>query len=630
MSLRRGTWLLCGAVALSCFTLTGGALALDPPQITVQAGARQVEVGEPFTVELKAMVEQGAPQPQGAEISPPRDISVVSQSQGTQMYIDQSGSGTTVRSGLSVSWQLVAQKPGRYTIPAPTVQWNGRRIAGTAITVEVVPATGRPRRQQQQNNPFLMPGMPGFNLPFPFRGAPQDEDPGAAPRPVPELALPSAPDPSFFLRAVPDKKSAVVGQQISVSIYVYTRVRRLDSVSNHDAPLSDFLRIQLGRDPGTDAAVYAMVGGTQYVAKRTDYLAIFPLRAGDLHTGQWRYDFVGGGSRTPAERASEDQIIHVTEPPRAGRPVGYTLGDVGQFTLSASVDPRRVDQGGEVAVRLRLTGTGNLPQSLRVPERTGIEWLDPEKKESIEPQAGVVGGWRTFGYVVRIKESGSVDLGEVTLPYWDPALGKYQVARAVLGKVEVTPKMPATDPLTKEPLELPAPDPFVTLPSARAALGAYEQPRPRRLEVGSLGFFVAAPPLLVGLFAAGVGAARRARARRVTAKESPAALAQRALDDAERAEAAGDGKALAAALERALHLAIEGATGLKSRGVLAADLAGELGDRGLPDALAEGIVGALAACEAVRFDPAPDGRTTQDLAARARALVADLGHHKAP
>src|SRR6202044_2141924 len=107
-------------------------------------------------------------------------------------------------------------------------------------------------------------------------------------------------------------------------------------------------------------------------------------------------------------RATDDIVIHATEPPLAGRPRGYELGDVGQMTLTASVQPRRADQGGEVAVNLKLAGTGNLPHALHMPERTGIEWLVPEQKESIEPQNGVVGGWRSFGYVVRIKESGSV------------------------------------------------------------------------------------------------------------------------------------------------------------------------------------------------------------------------------
>lgn len=626
--IRGGPWLGFAGAAVASFAVAGGALAASPPRLSVQASATQVEVGEPFTVELRAMVQQGDPQPANADINPPRDLNVVGSSESSQVIVDQTSGRASVQVGLRAVWQLVAQRPGRFTIPAPTVQWTSRRLSGTPVTIEVVAASGKPHRRQG-SNPFLMPGGPGFNLPFPFPGGSQGEEPSSEPHAVPELALPSAPDASIFVTTRVDKKSVVVGQQVSFSIHVYRRIRPPQIVSNHDAPLTDFLRVQLAKNPGTDQPVYAMVGGTRYVAELIDQMAIFPLHAGDLHTGQVRFTFLGGTLRTPTERASEDQIIHVTEPPRAGRPAGYTLGDVGQFTLTAAVEPRRIEQGGEVAVSLRLAGTGNLPQSLRVPERTGVEWLEPEKKESIEPQGGVVGGWRTFGYVVRVKESGSIDLGEVTLPFWDPAAGRYQVARAVLGKVEVKPTMPALDPVTRRPVDAAEPDPFVTLPGARAALGAYAPPRRPLLDGSMMWLFIAAPPLLVGAFSMSAGAARRARARRESAKDSPAVLVQKALADADRAEASGDGKALAAALERALHLAIEGATGLKSRGVLVADLPEELAARGLPAALGDAIASAFGACDTVRFDPEPDPSMIRDLAARVRAAVADLGQRKA-
>jgi hypothetical protein len=586
-------------------------------------------VGEPFTVELKAMVEQGDPQPGRAEFAPPRGIDLQGQTEQSQTLMQMSGARTTVQVGRVFIWQLAAQKPGRYTLPSPTVEWNGQRLTGRPMTVEVVPSTGQ-RRQRQPNNPFLMPGGPGFPFPFPFPGGDRDDDVSSEPAPAPELSMRAAPDPGFFVRAIADKKSVVVGQQVTVSIYIYYAPRqRLSTVGSNDAPLSEFLRVPINKSPGTDQPVIATVGGAKFFAKLTDQLAIFPLRAGEIHTGQWRYDFVSGRNRSPITRSSEDQVIHVTEPPRAGRPVGYTIGDVGQFTLTASVAPRRIDEGSELSVTLRLAGTGNLPQSVRLPERTGVEWLEPERRESIEPQNGMVGGWRTFGYVVRVKESGKVDLGEVRLPYWDPAAGRYAEAKAALGTVDVSPRLPALDPRTKQPIDAPPPDPFAALPGPRAALGAYTPLSPGLVGGQALWLVLAAPPLLVGTASAGVRAARKAKARRTLIKRTPAMLAQAALEDARKAEAAGDVGALAAALSRAIHFAVEGATGLRSRGVLVTELPAELDQRGLPAALAEEIAGALAACETVRFDPSGETATRRDLAARVREVVTELGRRKA-
>jgi hypothetical protein len=618
-------WLLAATLAAApVLGVVDGreALAQAPPDLTVSSSAGQVEVGEDFAIELKTMGEQGGAQVSSPELVPPREIQVVGQSTGSQMIVDQSSGRAIIKVGVQVVWHMVAQKPGRYVIPGPTVLWNGKKLTGAPVHVEVVAATGRPRTRQP-NNPFLMPGgMGGFGFPTPFGANPLPEP--EEPHTVAELALPTAPDAQIFIHNVVDKRRVVVGEQISLTTYVYRRIRPPQIISNHDAPLSDFLRMPLAKNPGADQPVYAMVAGTRYVAEQVDQMAIFPLHAGDLHTGAVRFTFGGGTLRTPIERTSEDDVIHVTEPPRAGRPVRYMLGDVGHFTLTADVQPRRIEQGGEVAVKLRLTGTGNLPQSLHLPERTGIEWLDPERKESIEPQGGVIGGWRTLGYVVRIKDSGSIDLGEVTLPYWDPATKHYETTKAILGKIEVSPVVPTPGPQMKDVADAPPLDPFVALPAARAVLGAYVPPPKRHLEGASLWLVIAAPPFLVGALSLGARAARRLAARRATAKESPAALAERALGDARGAEKSGDGKAFAAALERAVHLAVEGATGLRSRGVLLADLAGELEGLGLPEPLAAEVAEALRGCEAIRFDPTPDARTTGDLGDRVRALVADL------
>jgi hypothetical protein len=616
------------AVALAALLVARAAVAQTAPKVTVRASSDTVEVGEPFNIELKVMVDRGDPQPTSPQLHAPRAFTVDGPSTSTQTVINGMGARAQISVGIGATWQLVAQKAGKYTIPSPTVLVDGKLVGGSAVTVEVVPASGRPR--VQPNNPFLFPGGPGFSFPFPFqRGAPQDDDDTSDPRASPELAMTTAPDPVVFVRAVTDKKTAVVGEQVTLSFYVYFRYET-QIAAWHEAPLSDFMRVGLLKNPGTEQAVIAVAGNHRYHAKLFDRQAIFPVKAGDLHTGSLRVTF--GGARVGAygDRETEDIVIHATEPPRAGRPRGYEIGDVGRMGLTASVQPRHVDQGGTVAVSLKLTGTGNLPHALHMPERTGIEWLDPEQKDSIEPQNGVIGGWRSFGYVVHIKESGAVDLGEVVLPYWDPVAKSYQVTKAQLGTVQVTPTSPPIDPATNLPtgVDPPKADPFAAMPSARASLGPYTPPR-TLFEGRSLWLLIAAPPLMVGLVSAGSGAARRARKRRATLRDTPGALAQKALDEAALAETRGDGKAVAAAVERAVHLAVEGATGLKSRGVLLADLPGALAKAGVAAKLVEETAGAFSACEAVRFDPAPESTGTRELLARARAVVADLGRHKA-
>ncbi|MEO7328020.1 MAG: hypothetical protein ABI193_05545, partial [Minicystis sp.] len=82
-----------------------------------------------------------------------------------------------------------------------------------------------------------------------------------------------------------------------------------------------------------------------------------------------------------------------------------------------------------------------------------------------------------------------------------------------------------------------------------------------------------------------------------------------------------------AAVERSIHLAIDAATGLKSRGVLLADLPAELEERGLSEALAGEVGEALAACETIRFDPEGNA-AARDLLGRSRTIVNELARRK--
>ncbi len=607
----------------------------DGPSLTTRATANQVEVGEPFRVELKAMVEQGDSMPSDPQIRPPGGFSVNGPSISSQTFINGIGRNAQVSVGMGATWELTGSKVGKFTIPAPSVVWKGKRYAGQKVTIEVVAPSGRPHRGGRNNNPFLLPGgMGGFFPPgFPGSGSDpfevEERAPTTDPGTPPNLQLDKAPDPTAFIYAIADKKTAVVGEQVILSFYLYYS-EDLRLLERHEVPLVDFTSVSM--DKGIDAEPHRqiVIGGKRFRANLFNRVAIFPLHPGDLHTGTMKMTIAAGRRGVPGERESNDVVLKVTEPPKEGRPPGYVLGDVGKLTLGSSVAPRKIEQGGTLSVTLKITGEGNFPQALKVPERTGVEWLDPERRESIEADNKGVKGWRSFGYVVRLKDSGTIDLGEVALPYWNVATQHYEIAKASLGMVEVTPVMPAIDPNSKKPIdEARENDPFATLPSARNELSSYTPKGPRLIEGKSIWLAALAPPLAVGLFSAGAGAAKRARTKRAAQKDSPARLAEVALEDAAAAEKKGDVKALAASVERAVHLAVEGATGLKSRGVLLADLTDELEERGLSADLAGEVKAVLAACEELRFVPAMDAGASGELLRKARAAVTALARHKA-
>ena len=92
----------------------------------------------------------------------------------------------------------------------------------------------------------------------------------------------------------------------------------------------------------------------------------------------------------------------VTEPPLKDRPAGYRIGDVGDYKLEATVEPREISAGESIGVVAKLSGIGNVPFKIQTPEQHGVEWLDPALSEKLESPNGIVQGRRTFSYVITL------------------------------------------------------------------------------------------------------------------------------------------------------------------------------------------------------------------------------------
>lgn len=617
--------LRAAAPAAAVLAAPSVAVAQTPPQVTAQLSENEVEVGEPFTVQLKAMAEDGSVV-NDPQLRAPAGFSVSGPMLSTQSYMSFGSGGRRVLQGIGAAWTLVASAPGTFTIPAPTVAWNGQRIQATPLSVKVARQGTLPRRQQ---GGFLFPGGSPFggSSPFgsgwPFGGMDDDLD---EPSEDPDLSLPRAPSKDVFLRVKADKTRVVVGEQVTLSVYLYFGKNSIADRGGDTKrmPLQDFLQYPIMPD-GSQAIHGARAGGVPFSVRLLEKVAVFPMKTGVLHTGAHSETFTAYNRRTKIKRSSEDVVIQVGEPPAANRPVGYRLGDVGSFQITSLVQPRRVEEGGSVAVSVKVTGSGNLPTSLQMPEKTGIEWLDPEKKESLEVKGEEITGFRSFGHVVKITRTGTVDLGTIELPYWNPRAKRYEVARSKLGTVEVTPsKTPAPSP-SASPSASASPEkdePFAALPPPRTVLSSYSAPSQAAFLSGPrFALAVTAPPLLAlaGIF--GIELTRRARVRLAGRRSSPRTLAYAALADAKRAKSAGDERAVAAAVERAIVLAIEGASGVKARGVLKEALASELVRGGVAEPVAARAAELLSACDLARFDPlAAAGVRVPD----AEALVADL------
>ena len=156
-------------VAIVAFAFLIAPIALaqwKDPELSLSSSHRNAEVGEAFTVQLSAMVEEGAPVPTDPALATPPGFSVQGPQITTQRTMQWINGRSSSKSGVNVTWVLTPSKVGRFSIPSPTIQWNGTRLRTAPLSIEIVAAGSKPRRPSSGGS--LFPGGPGFQLAWPF------------------------------------------------------------------------------------------------------------------------------------------------------------------------------------------------------------------------------------------------------------------------------------------------------------------------------------------------------------------------------------------------------------------------------------------------------------------------------
>jgi hypothetical protein len=601
--------LVAFATALVAFSLTRGALAA--PEVHAELDAETIGVGEP--VQLTLTASSDGPTVEGPDPGAPASVRADQTSSGPMHSISIINGVRSEKRGLRTSWMITASKVGVLTL-RPSVMIGGTRVKAQPITVRVVPAGKAPRPLGRR--------IPDPMAPFdPFKGMIEDLDVDDLLRG--RLGAPVTSDPGLsqglqaprgklaFLHATVDKPNAVVGEQVTYSVYLYVDAEqsepRFDDV--HEAGAKDFLRNSiLPEDQAPKMLGHTTVGGRLWAVKLLRQYALFPLHAGRLPLTPMQLR-VSSGRTVSGTRESERLFVDVAEPSANGRPPGYVIGDVGKYKLSATVMPREVDVGGAVTVEVTLEGTGNLPGTITPPPRKGVEWLPPEVKSNVAPNPadGRVGGTRNFVFVVRAREPGNIDLGELTLPFYDPDTGKYDVARAPLGTLTVRGTAAKTDDNAARPILEGLPKPYLSPEPPVARTASFVEKR-------SFWWAWGAPPGALFAYILASALVRRARARRTETKENPKSALKAAQSAVDHAIREGDPQKADAAMRRFVETALEQRLGVSLRALDLDRLGMVLKSNGVGEQGATELVHVLRNAETARF--APGGATMEDARAR--------------
>ena len=169
--------------------------------------------------------------------------------------------------------------------------------------------------------------------------------------------------PEVFLRTEVDKETAYIGEQITVSFYLYTQVN-ISGYNISQQPQFTGFWVEELQVPDPPKLQYVTLNGQQYGVALMKKAALFPTASGEVTieplvmTLAVRTRSRTSRSNDPFGRLFDDpffggtqEIIRKTQPlnlnilplPEENRPVTFN-GDVGTFSMSVTASSQKVTQ----------------------------------------------------------------------------------------------------------------------------------------------------------------------------------------------------------------------------------------------------------------------------------------------
>ncbi len=365
------------------------------PRVEVTVSSTRIIEGQSFTLEVSS--QDG--NIQSVSLDNLTDFNILSGPFTSSSYQMINGVVTTTS---SYSWRLLATRTGEQVIPSLEVIIGRTVIHTEPVSIEVLSSTSVSAAGNQDT---------------------------AAP---------------LYLVAEANREETYRGEQITVTWTLYTQLNisgwEIVALPN----LTGFWSEELFA-PNSLQLQPRNINGRVYRTAVVRRLALFPTRSGELTidplilrigvqvSAQNDPLFRTFPNLRPTQIENRDVIspsisITVFPTPTANRPADY-YGVVGQrYSISGALDRQEVIQDEAITLTLTITGEGNFktlePPSINFPR--GLEVFDPQV--SNEPSLGdIVGGTKTLEYVIIPRQSGTLTIPQIRLPYFNPVTEQYEL-----------------------------------------------------------------------------------------------------------------------------------------------------------------------------------------------------------
>ncbi len=344
--------------------------------------------------------------------------------QSTSMQIINGAASGSV----SYTYYLQPKGVGKYTIGSASIDYDGKTYSSQPLPITVV--QGTPPKQNKpsaQNSQSVSANEIGDNL---------------------------------FIRATADRKTVYMGQQVTVSYKLYTRLAIASQMSVNKLPSYEGLWAEEINVPNNITFTTEMVDGKQYRVGLLKKVALFPSQYGELSvtpmvldipvqlqqrkksSGNIFDDFFNdpffNNYKTVNYTAKSNTIkLNVLPLPSKDVPKSFN-GAVGDFSMSSKLSTTQTKTNEPLSLKIDLSGKGNI-QLLSMPEVNfpqGFDKFEPKTTEQIN-RDGTIDGKKTFEYLIVPRTPGKKTIPPIEFSYFNPAKKSYVTLQTPTYNIEV-------------------------------------------------------------------------------------------------------------------------------------------------------------------------------------------------
>lgn len=310
-------------------------------------------------------------------------------------------------SAITYTYILMAGKEGTYTIPAASIEVDGKKIFSNALTIKVLPpdqSAGNQQSGQGQSNSS--------------RG---------------QIAGGKISDKDLFITATAAKTTVYEQEAILLTYKVYTLVN-LRQLYGKMPDLKGFhtQEIELPQQKTFSLEHY---NGRNYNTTIWSQYVLFPQQTGKLEIPSITFEgivvqqtisddpfdaFFNGGGYIEVKKKIVTPKVTINVKPLPAKPDNFS-GGVGEFTLSSSINAKEVKTNDAVTIKLTIKGAGNMKlintPEVKFPE--DFEIYDPKVTNNFDVSRAGLSGTQTIEYLAIPRHAGDFTIPQVEFTYFD-------------------------------------------------------------------------------------------------------------------------------------------------------------------------------------------------------------------